>query len=295
MSTEIFSPAKINLFLAVTGERGDGFHELLSLVVPLGFGDYLRMRLVDGKDVIACDHDGLPMGGENIIFKAIKKFRERFAFESGVEVGLEKNIPMGAGLGGGSSNAVAALRGVNELLGGVLGEDDLRAMGVELGSDCRLFFEGGPVIMSGRGERVEAVRRELEERLKGQRVLIFKPGFSVNTGWAYEQMRRNPQFYIEREEARFILEKKIEAFLNGGDVGGLLYNNFEKIIFEEHGELKELMKRLEGEFGVKGGMSGSGSACFCMLKEGCDVEGIKNLVRQVLGKGIFMEETVLGC
>lgn len=292
---EIFSPAKINLFLAVMGERGDGFHELLSLVGQVKFGDTLRMELVKGEeDRIECDVDCVPVGGDNLIMRAIVEVRRRFSFSEGVRVKLEKRIPMGAGLGGGSSNGVAALKGLNSLLGGVLSKKEMKEIAMRLGSDCPIFLEEGVVVVRGRGEEVERVGVEVEEQIRGQRVMIFKPGFSINTGWAYGEMRKRPECYIKEEDGKKMLEEGLGKILQGGGLEGILYNNFEDVIFGEHLELREVRKILYKDFNVRGIMSGSGSACFLILKADSDVEGIKKRIEKVLGKGIFIVETVIG-
>lgn len=290
---EVFSPAKINLFLGIIGKRKDKFHELLSLVAQLNFGDSLKIALTEGKDKIICDYPGLPTGNDNIILKAIKAFRGRYAFQNGVNVFLDKKIPIGAGLGGGSSNAVAVLKGLNQLLGNALHQDDLKEIASELGSDCMLFFEDCPVFMRGRGDLIDPVDSAFKERLRGQRVLIFKPDFSIDTTWAYQQIALNPRFYIEREDAEFVLKESIDKFLMCGDLGDIMYNNFEKVIFEKHEVLHQLIKTLKMEFNLKCLLSGSGSACFCALEEQCDLIDIVTMIKEVLGKDIFIVETTI--
>lgn len=289
----VFSPAKINLFLGVTGIRKDGYHELLSLIVKLAFGDHLEIELVDGRDSLECDYPGLPVPEDNIIMKAITAFRRRYAFENGVKIRLDKRIPIEAGLGGGSSNAVAALKGLNKLLGGVLNHADLMEIAADLGSDCPVFLEDGPAIVRGRGEVINAVDPGLKVGLTGKRLLIFKPKFSVNTRWAFAQMALSPRFYIEAEDAEFILNEGVHSYLATGDLGVILYNNFEKVIFEEHGELGQLMMNLKKQLGVWGLLSGSGSACFCILQEDSDLLAIRMMIEDVLGKDVFIIETTI--
>lgn len=279
--------------MGIIGERKDKFHELLSLVAQLNFGDSLKIALTEGKDKIICDYPGLPTGNDNIILKAVKAFRGRYAFQNGVNVLLNKKIPIGAGLGGGSSNAVAVLKGLNKLLGNALSDEDLKGIATELGSDCPLFFEDGPVCMRGRGDFIDPLDSTFKERLRGRRVLIFKPDFSINTTWAYQQIALNPRFYIEREDAEFILKESIDKFLASGDLGELMYNNFEKVIFEKHKDLHELIKNLKLKFNLKVLLSGSGSACFSSLEEQCDLTGIVTMIKEVLGKDIFIVETTI--
>jgi 4-diphosphocytidyl-2-C-methyl-D-erythritol kinase len=117
----LFSPAKINLFLAITGRRADGFHDLVSVVAPLDFGDHLELRpAAAGTFVLECDEPAVPLGEENLILRAAREFVAGTGWRGGARFRLRKRIPIGAGLGGGSSNAVAALRGLNQLSGGAL-------------------------------------------------------------------------------------------------------------------------------------------------------------------------------
>ncbi|MEM8867990.1 MAG: 4-(cytidine 5'-diphospho)-2-C-methyl-D-erythritol kinase, partial [Verrucomicrobiota bacterium] len=127
------SPAKVNLCLSVHGKRDDGFHALSSVVAALEFGDVLSVRCAAG-DALECEDPEVPLGPENLILKAAAAFRARLGREEGFHFRLEKRIPMGAGLGGGSSNAALALRGMNSLLGDPLTKDELRELAAAIGS-----------------------------------------------------------------------------------------------------------------------------------------------------------------
>lgn len=293
-SLEVFSPAKINLFLTVIGERGDGYHDILSLVGTISFGDILRIELVSGgKDSIECDVQGVPLGEENLILKAIRAIRRKHSFSEGVKVYLDKKIPMGAGLGGGSSNGVVTLKALNELLDGVLSKEEMREMALGLGSDCLIFLEEGLKVVRGRGDKVERAGIELEERIRGRRVVIFKPKFSINTGWAYGEMRKHSESYVNERDSEVALDVGIGRLLKGMELEGILYNNFENVIFRKYPELKRMMKILYEEFNVKGLLSGSGSACFVLLRPENDGEEIKRRIEEELGEGIFVVETEL--
>ena len=301
MDVSLFSPAKINLFLAVTGRRADGFHDLVSVTAPLGFGDQLVAAAGDGRPEaggpsfakasavakvmaaksegtagsrfsLECDHPEVPIDGSNLVLKAA----EAFAVETGwpvrqaqggpdpVRFRLTKRIPPGAGLGGGSSNAVAALRALNQLSGGLLDETRLAGVAATLGSDCALFLANAPVVMRGRGERVELLLPQAAARLRGRRVLLFKPSFGISTPWAYQRMIARGGDYLAAAEA----EARLSAWM-GGDapVEELLFNNMEPAAFEKYGALPLLLEKLRREFGVVPRMSGSGSACYALLSD----------------------------
>ena len=292
MSTvTVFSPAKINLFLAITGRRADGFHELVSVVAPVEFGDDLRVELAsDGEFSLTCDQEGVPVDDTNLVLRAAKAFGEAAEWRVGARFTLEKRIPVGAGLGGGSSNAVAALRALNTLAGGVLGDAALEAIAVRLGSDCALFLRDAPVIMRGRGERVALLPEAVAARLRGRRVLLFKPGFGISTAWAYGRMAATaPGSYLPAAEA----EGKLAAWLEepAAPAERLLFNNMEGAAFEKHLALPALLKRLRSEFGLAVGMSGSGSACVAFLEGGTPVDGVISCIRDAWGSGVFVVET----
>ena len=134
------SPAKVNLMLSVHGPREDGFHELTSVVVPLAFGDELRVRCAD-VDSLECTDASLPTGSENLVLLAAEAFRRYSGSSLYFSFFLEKRIPVGAGLGGGSGNAAVALQAMNQLAGNPLEGDVLVELAAELGSDCA--FSGG--------------------------------------------------------------------------------------------------------------------------------------------------------
>lgn len=262
-SVEVFSPAKINLFLAVTGRRPDGYHELVSVAAPLDWGDRLRAEaLASGGDELRCDDPGVPADERNLVLRAARAFREASGWRGGVRFSLEKRIPVGAGLGGGSSNAAAALRALDELAGRPLGPGALAGVAARVGSDCALFLEGGPVIMRGRGELIEPLPPEAAARLSGRRVLVFKPGFPVSTAWAYGRLAELGD-YLEPGAAAARLEAWVRR--EGAPAEELLFNQFEKAVFAKFPALPALLERLRGTFGLGARMSGSGSACFALL------------------------------
>jgi 4-diphosphocytidyl-2-C-methyl-D-erythritol kinase len=296
-----FSPAKLNLFLAITGRRADGFHELVSVVARLDWGDTLAIETADEGFSLACDDPAVPVDGSNLVLKAAEAFRAATGWSGGARFVLEKRIPIGAGLGGGSSNAAAALRGLNALAGGVLNAERLAEAAAGVGSDCALFLRDGPVVMRGRGERVETLaagsgdsvlQRRTVERLRGRRVLVFKPAFGISTAWAYGRMAAMaPGSYLSPADA----EARLAAWVGDGraTVEELLFNNMEPVAFAKFPALPVLLERLRAEFGLAARMSGSGSACFALLKEDAPVDAITARIRDAWGKSAFVAEARL--
>jgi len=287
------SPAKLNLFLAITGRRADGFHDLVSVVAPVDFGDTLEMETTEGGFSLACDDPALEVDETNLVLRAARAFAAATGWTGGAKFSLVKRIPMGAGLGGGSSNAAATLRGLNEIAGSPLSGERLAELAAQLGSDCVLFLKGGPVIMRGRGERVESLPADAAGRLRGRRVLLFKPGFSISTVWAYRRMAAGaPDSYLPSEAA----EARLAVWLATSGMPGeeLLFNNMEGPAFAKYVALPVMLDVLRAEFGLAPCMSGSGSACFALLPDGTAVEPIQARIREYWGAEAFVVEARLG-
>lgn len=304
MITE-FSPAKINLFLAVTGRRADGYHDLVSVAAPLDFGDELEAQSKEQGPAFAkasvggagsqfsleCDLAAVPRDGSNLILKAAQAFAAAAGRAGGVHFKLTKRIPLGAGLGGGSSNAVAALRVLNRLAGEPLAEAKLAGLAAGLGSDCSLFLKNAPVVMRGRGEQVEALPAAAAARLRGRRVLLFKPSFGISTPWAYDRMARGaPAHYLPAPAA----EARLAGWLRGGaPAEELLFNNMEGVAFAKYGALPALLGKLRAEFGLAPRMSGSGSACFALLRDDLVAAPVVARIRECWGPTAFVREARL--
>lgn len=288
----MFSPAKLNLSLAITGRRADGFHELISVVAPLAWGDSLVVEPQARGFSLECDGPGVPVDGSNLVLKAAEAFRTRTGWSGGARFVLQKRIPVGAGLGGGSSNAAAALRALNQLAGEPLNRAELAAVAASVGSDCAVFVQGGLAVMRGRGERVEALGDGAAARLRGRRVLVFKPAFGISTAWAYRQMAAGaPETYGAAAEA----EARLRAWQESPTAAAeeLLSNNMERVAFAKFPALPLLLERLRDEFGLLGRMSGSGSACFAFLPEGVSAVEVRARIHRAWGESAFVVESTL--
>lgn len=285
-----FAPAKVNLFLAVTGRRGDGFHDLVSVAAQLDLGDTLRVQPAAAFS-LQCDRADVPCDASNLVLKAAAAFREETKWKGGANFILEKRVPMGAGLGGGSSDAVAALRACNQLAGKPLAPAGLAKVAAQLGSDCPLFLHEGPVVMRGRGERIASLPLAAAARLRGRRVLLCQPGFSIATPWAYAALAaRAPAGYLPAAAA----EARLEAWCRAGDAAEKLhFNSMEAAAFAKFPALPLLLERLRAEFGLQAGMSGSGSACFSFLREDSPRPAILAAIRAAWGDSAFVAEARL--
>ncbi|MGH8021008.1 MAG: 4-(cytidine 5'-diphospho)-2-C-methyl-D-erythritol kinase [Opitutaceae bacterium] len=291
-SLAVFSPAKTNLFLAVTGRRPDGFHELVSVVTPLTIGDTIRIRVseTEGTETtLTCDDPAVPTGAENLAFVAAEAFRAAVGLREAIEIHLEKRLPMGAGLGGGSSNATAVLRALNRIVDRPLPAARLAEIAARCGSDCPLFLVDGPCLMRGRGEHIEPLGERAAARLRGQRLLLFKPDFSISTPWAYGRLAADPaRHYLPATEA----EARVRAWMTGeAELREFLFNSLEAVVFRKFVGLATLADLLKAERGVEGVLlSGSGSASFALLGAEADSAGLQAIVRDALGPAVWLAE-----
>jgi 4-diphosphocytidyl-2-C-methyl-D-erythritol kinase len=292
MRVTVPSPAKLNLFLAVTGRRADGFHDLVSVVAPLEFGDELE-AVAGGEGsgfALECDVAGVPLDDSNLVLRAAAEFARRTGWKGGARFRLRKRIPVGAGLGGGSSNAVAALRALNYLSHDAATVAQLEEMAAALGSDCPLFLAQAPVVMRGRGERLERIPAKAEARIRGHRVVVFKPSFGVSTPWAYGRMVARAGDYLSATLA----DARVATWLDGdASVASLLFNSMEPAVFEKYLALPTMLEWIRRECGVAARMSGSGSACFAVPRDDDEAKVIVSTVRRGWGEGAFVEVTKL--
>jgi 4-diphosphocytidyl-2-C-methyl-D-erythritol kinase len=254
------APAKINLSLRVLGRRDDGFHEIETCMAPLTLADEIEVELTTlpaasnaepGRVGLTCSDPSLPAGRENLAFRAAELFLERHGPAGyGVRLALEKRIPHGAGLGGGSSDAGTVLLALNELFGAGLSLDQLAALAAELGSDVPFFVYRSAAVCRGRGERVQPV--SLARSLP---LLLLKPPFPVPTPWAYGRWR----------EAR-----ELPGVPYGPQefTWGTLVNDLERPVFEKYLVLAAVKMWLLAQPEVAGAlMSGSGSTMMAVLRE----------------------------
>lgn len=290
----LFCPAKINLLLAVTGRRPDGFHELVSLACPLAFGD--QLWLLPPRDGADADLEisgpaaaGVPRDSGNLVLRARALFEAATGISMPVRFHLFKRIPAEAGLGGGSSNGAAALRLLNRAAGNPLAATELRELAGELGSDCALFLHAGPAVMRGRGEQTEAVRpRWWDAGAPRMRMLLFKPAFGVGTAWAYASMADRGDAYLDHATA----EQQLTALLESSELDpGHPVNNMESVVFSKFMAFNALFDLLQAVSGASPRLCGSGSTCFLLLGPDSPVARLRARIEEAWGPGRFIVET----
>jgi 4-diphosphocytidyl-2-C-methyl-D-erythritol kinase len=290
MPIELLCPAKINWLLAITGKREDGFHELVSLVTPLAFGDRLRLRRSSSKAGISLRIFGADLsdGPDNLAWRAAELFLDKFGLEVGLDMELEKRIPIGAGLGGGSSNAAGVLRGLSGLFE-IDDEASLIELAAELGSDCPLFLKGKPVVMRGRGERLESLSELQRQSLDAAPVALFKPSFGISTAWAYEALAADPSQYTSPQEVELVLDQWGRGDLR---LAELLRNSFDPLVSNKYPCILLVKNKILQETGCRCLLSGSGSACFAIGPAEA-FRRIREIVRECWGPRAFFQETTI--
>jgi 4-diphosphocytidyl-2-C-methyl-D-erythritol kinase len=247
----LFSPAKVNIGLHITGRRPDGFHNLQSVMVPIGLCDILEIRKIKShKGGLHFSQSGIPVDGDqgkNLVEKAFE-IMSRVSDLPPVEIHLHKQIPVGAGLGGGSSNASVTLKGLNQLLTNALSLEQLSQMATHLGSDCPFFLYQKPMFMEGRGEILSQVSIGLE----GMTMVVLFPQIHLSTAMAYAGVEPlTPMTHL-----RELIAAPIENWKE------LIINDFEKGVFQKYPELEIFKQGLYKSGAIYASLSGSGSSLF---------------------------------
>lgn len=263
------APAKINLSLAIRGKRADGFHEIETLIAPVSLADTLRIEPA-AEFSFACDEPEVPCDERNLVVRAAMLFFKKLASEPRVRIALEKKIPHGAGLGGGSSDAAATLLGLNALCGGGFSKNELAVLAADLGSDVPVFVFQTAALCRGRGEIVEAAA--FPHRLP---LLLLKPPFGVPTPWAYKMWSGSREIpgvpYAPQHVA-----------------AGTLVNDLERPVFEKYVVLAAMKRWLLAQPESAGAlMSGSGSTMFCILHHAADAKPLVERARAEFGQSLW--------
>jgi 4-diphosphocytidyl-2-C-methyl-D-erythritol kinase len=259
------APAKINLYLRITGRRPDGYHTLDTLMQKVDLQDEVVLRATSGGVSLHCPGADLPEDGGNLVFRAAELFLATFGSRCdrpspGVAITLTKNIPVAAGLGGGSSDAAATLAGLDALFACHCTTAELAELGLRLGADVPFFLFGRNAFVEGIGEVLQPT-----PSLSGQDVLLVNPGFPVSTRWAYQT------FALTKKEE----ESNLARFKKGSEgAGGLwpdlprgLHNDLEAVTLGRYPEIGQLKHELLARGATAALMSGSGPTVFGLFAD----------------------------
>jgi 4-diphosphocytidyl-2-C-methyl-D-erythritol kinase len=257
---KIRAPAKINLTLRVVGRRDDGYHLLDTIMVPVSLYDEVEIRKLrtganKGKNGalsirVRCAHPLVPNGAENLAYRAAHLLMTRAKSTQAVEIRIHKRIPVGAGLGGGSTDAAATLVGLNRLLKLGFSTRQLERLGLKLGADVPFFIRGVPARARGIGERLQPLKKIARYWL-----VIVYPGFPVATGWVYQN--------LPVKLTKPSVNTSIAASLTGsGKLPEMLVNDLESVTLARYREIGLLKGKLMRAGALGSSMSGSGSSVF---------------------------------
>lgn len=262
---QVLAPAKVNVLLRVVGLRDDGYHDLEMVMVPLSLADEIELSAISSGIEISVDGQSDPgmLGEKNLAWRAARAIQEEAGIEEGVRISLSKRTPVAAGLGGGSSDAAAVLRGLCRMWGLDWSAEKLARLGGRLGADVPFFCFGGPAFVEGTGDRVTPY-----EEFPKLSFLLINPGFAVSTPWVYGQWdKRSKERQIEgltpiRADAR------VRPLFKGfRDVISSLHNDLETVTLGAHPEIAEI-KSLLIDLGAAGAlMSGSGPTVFGVFED----------------------------
>ena len=273
-SLVIKAPAKINLFLHVLGKRSDGYHDLCSLMCPVGLYDILTLTFNQPGISVTCAHPEVPEDATNLAARAAQAFLDAAGGATPspllcVHIDIQKHIPVGAGLGGGSSDAAAVLRALNDHFGAPLNATDLRLLGGCIGADIPFFLCGGPAVARGIGDRLEPF-----PNLPPWTALLVYPNTVISTAWVY----KNLNLRLTKDE------KKLSNFHFDGrffNADKHLINDLEAVTERALPVIGEIKQMLLAN-GAKGAMmSGSGSTVFGLF----DNHRQAALAHKILGDG----------
>ncbi len=263
------SPAKVNLFLKVLGERPDSYHEIVSLVDIISLEDELRVEEIP-EDAVIVEDDGhlLPSGSANTIYRSAALLKEAYGVKRGVRLFVEKKIPIGAGLGGPSSNAAATLIALVKLWGLPASRADLFAIGSKVGADVPLFLYGKPCVMRGVGERITPI-----EIPRIWYVIVY-PGIILHTKEVYGGLK----IPLTLAQNDITLSGRFDTVL---DVARVLENDLEEVAFSLHPEIENLKDTLREAGAIGSLMSGSGSSVFGVFENEAEARVAAEKVRDL--------------
>ena len=276
-----FAHAKLNLWLNVHKKREDGFHEIETLIVPIAtIKDELHfdLNLGSGELIFECNDFNLESDHQNLVLQALSSLQPEVGNEFHGKIKLVKRIPVGAGLGGGSSDAAATLRAVNKILGGPLSSESLHSLAASIGSDVPFFLDEVPAICSGRGEMMQV----LEDSVPAYSVVLVKPEFGVSSAWAYSKWAT----------AETLPEV---SYVPQSNAWGTFYNDLELPVFQKYIGLANmkmwLLEQGESEIAV---MSGSGSTLYALCQHPDEADQLLDKIRVEFGPSVWTEISSIG-
>ena len=260
-----FPHAKINLGLSITSKRPDGFHNLETIFYPIPLREVVEIVPSPEPRFVPTGLEVPGKGVDNLVMRAYQLLKKNFPKTGPLDIHLHKAIPLGSGLGGGSSDAAAVLQLINRYFNLEISSSRLYGYALELGSDCPFFMQSSPCFASGRGEILEPVSLDLS----GYSLLLIHPEIRIETAWAFSAVKPGaPSSNLKKS-----ILGPVESWV------ATIRNDFEEPVFQVHPSLQKIKKKLYAAGALYASMTGSGSTIYGVFKKGAlpviDVENAK--------------------
>ena len=251
---KLITGAKINIGLRIVSQRKDGYHNISTVFQELKYGDELRIRKLDRECQFSSNSDWLKNDYTNLCVQTWMKMKKLFSSIKGVDIKLKKQIPTGAGLGGGSSNAAGIIKGLNIIYKLDLTETQMKSIALSLGSDVSFFIKGGTQHGEGTGEKLSI----LPHPASGT-VLLVTPDVHIDTSWAYSMIKNKLDYVDKSPNFASLLQENLFPV-------EIFKNDFEKIVFPAYPKIGEIKAALIDLGAVYASLSGSGSTVYGIFK-----------------------------
>ncbi|HHV58833.1 MAG TPA: 4-(cytidine 5'-diphospho)-2-C-methyl-D-erythritol kinase [Clostridiaceae bacterium] len=259
--------AKINLSLDVLGKREDGYHELRMIMQEVELHDIITVEIISKGIEICCNNPKIPTDEANTAYRAAKLLLDEYKIQKGVKISIEKRIPAAAGLGGGSSDAAAVLKSMNQLFNLGLGEVSLQDLSVKVGADVPFFVDGYTQLAEGIGEKLAKVAS-----MKPLDILLVNPGIEVSTAWVYRNLNLNA--VTERPDTELLINAVMQ-----NDIERLarnMKNVLETVTEKKYGIISEIKRQLKENGALGSLMSGSGPTVFGIFRDASLMENARS-------------------
>lgn len=276
---KIESYGKINLGLDVLYKREDNYHELSTIMQQIDLSDILTIKDIKEGIKLESNHRDVPLDSRNLVYKSWEKIKEKTGINRGVYININKRIPVSAGLAGGSTNAAATLKGLNELWDLKLNEEELRNIAVEIGADVPFCTMGGTALAEGIGEKLTKLKS-----FKNHQLLLINPGMGVSTVEVYKNLRLKGKRTLDTD--------KIISSIENNDIKTLsdnMINVMEEVVLENNPIIEEIKNDLIKYGSLKPLMSGSGPTVFGFFDDLDKLHYCKDKLEEKYTKGIVVE------
>jgi 4-diphosphocytidyl-2-C-methyl-D-erythritol kinase len=285
MKITLKAPAKINLFLELKNKRKDGYHNLETIMQTVSLYDEISFESSNKGIFLECDNSTLPTDTTNIVYKAAKAFYDHFKIDKGVKIYLKKVIPMGAGLGGGSSDAAATLVALAKLYNVNTSKKELEQIAIKLGADVAFFLTGGTALCEGIGDIIMPLKS-----IKNLNLVLVNPGFGVNSAGVYKKVKFPLTKGVEIN--------RIKSHINNGSFDtnkafNSCFNRLEDFVLADYAQIVKI-KNILRDIGCISLMSGSGASVFGLFDSTINnVETLKTVLSNYSWKFWFVNSAEL--